>query len=92
MNADDHASFDVLQRVGFLEWGRIPAKLLGQGPVGSWKPTHWIRLTESGLKLAQECRRFRSNQVGPYATKVWEALEAREEGRRWRERQKEKVT
>lgn len=84
MNSDDHEAIERLKACGFVEFGRIPAKLLGASPGGK-KYTHWTRLTETGWNLAWKCRRYRAFDVVsklhpgsmPYATEVWAEVEAR---------------
>lgn len=74
MNADDHENLRQMQAIGWLTWGRIPSQLLGKHNFSQTSPTHWVKLTTKGWEMAHACRMIRSEQTGPYAKSVFDAV------------------
>lgn len=77
INVMDLAAFDAMKAHGYLNWGRIPGKLLGHVNQPTRYTCYWVALSDRGRTLAAACRKVREAQRGPYATLVWNELNAR---------------
>lgn len=69
MNQDDYNAIARFMGDGILQFGRIPAALLGTGANKAW--THWVVINPIGWPLVSECRQLRAKQHGTLATKVF---------------------
>lgn len=86
MNTADHAALAKFKEAGILNFGRIPAHLLGklQAPGTSGRAltlTHWVTFHDEAWELAHALRRQRA-EAGNSSNrrKVDEALAERAEG------------
>lgn len=80
MNLTDGYIMDRLQAAGILTWGRIPGRVLTDGPRVPGKDfTHWCELKPEGWRLASLGRQLRSYQKGPMARATFDWINARRE-------------
>lgn len=74
MNAADHEALRKFKAAGLLDYGRVPARLLGTG-ARNW--THWCDLNAVGWSLASELRKLRAHVRGPFRVAVDAAVAER---------------
>lgn len=72
MNADDLNALKKFRDQGLLDFGRIPARLLGEltKPGAGLHYTHWVTFHDGAWELAHQVRRQRAQQIGPNRRKV----------------------
>lgn len=68
MNIKDFDEAKRMQEFGFLEFGRIPFKMIKESN------THWVRLTEKGWEEAHKLRKERSNRKSLIGTEIFKEL------------------
>lgn len=75
LNQADHDALKKLKTEGFLDYGRVPSKLLAA--FKHRQVTHWVTFTETGWTLAHRMRRARAAKLSAARTAVDEAVAER---------------